>query len=136
MSGNWSIQRLLPSAPGRSGGTAYGPLAWTVASAPGKSGDIRRQTAEALELIAENLKRLGSDRTRILSATVYLADIGEKAAMDEIWCAWIGDDPAHWPQRACVQARLAGEVVVEIAVVAARSHPTESENQSKQPAGL
>ena len=55
----------------------------------------------------------------LLSATVYLTDIANKAQMDAEWCEWIGDS-ANWPQRACVQAELAPGTLVEITVVAAR----------------
>jgi hypothetical protein len=41
-----------------------------------------------------------------------------KAEMDEVWCEWIGD-AENWPQRACVGADLAGNVLVEIVTVAA-----------------
>jgi enamine deaminase RidA (YjgF/YER057c/UK114 family) len=56
----------------------------------------------------------------LLSATVYLADLREKPVFDPEWLAWVGSDPHHWPQRACVQAALAGGALVEIAVVAAK----------------
>ena len=54
-----------------------------------------------------------------LSCTVYLSSIELKEEMERAWCAWIGDDPAHWPQRACVEARPAGDTLVEIVVLAA-----------------
>jgi len=118
--GDWTIQRLPASAAGRSHGTAYGPLAWAVATSPQKRGDIREQTTAALALLDDLLGSLGSDRTQLLSVSVHMANIGEKAEMDQIWCNWIGVDPDNWPQRTCVQAPLAGELRVEFAVVAAR----------------
>jgi enamine deaminase RidA (YjgF/YER057c/UK114 family) len=117
---DWSIQRLPASAAGRSHGTAYGPFAWAVATSPQKLGDIREQTTAALSLLDALLRSLGSDRTRLLSVSVHMTDIGEKAEMDKVWCDWIGADPENWPQRTCVQAPLAGELRVEFAVVAAR----------------
>jgi enamine deaminase RidA (YjgF/YER057c/UK114 family) len=71
-----------------------------------------------LARIDQNLADAGSDKTRLLSATVYLTDIGRKAEMDAVWNAWIGTD--NWPQRACVQAGLAPNTLVEITVIAAR----------------
>jgi hypothetical protein len=42
-----------------------------------------------------------------------------KARFDAVWNPWIGPDPAHWPQRACVGATLAGKCLVEIILLAA-----------------
>ncbi|MGO8656238.1 Rid family hydrolase, partial [Rhizobium ruizarguesonis] len=60
----------------------------------------------------------GSNRTRILSATIWLADISSFEEMNTVWDAWV---PAgHAPARATVQARLAGpEFAVEIGIIAA-----------------
>ena len=68
-------------------------------------------------------RALRAFRTRLLSATVYLTDIANKAQMDAEWCEWIGGS-ANWPQRACVQAELAPGTLVEITVVAARPRPS------------
>ena len=65
------------------------------------------------------LARAGSDRTRILSVTVYLANMIDFDAMNAVYDEWV--DRANPPARACVQAPLAGsEFNVEIAVIAAR----------------
>ena len=45
--------------------------------------------------------------------------MGTKTRFDAVWNPWIGPDPAHWPQRACVGAVLAGECQVEIILLAA-----------------
>lgn len=63
---------------------------------------------------------MGSGKSRIISATVWLADLGQKAVFDQEWSRWVGADPAGWPQRACVGAVLADGSLVEMAVVAAR----------------
>jgi hypothetical protein len=39
--------------------------------------------------------------------------------MDRAWCEWIGSDPANWPQRACIEARLFEYDLVEVVVIAA-----------------
>jgi enamine deaminase RidA (YjgF/YER057c/UK114 family) len=111
------IQRFPGDAAGRSRAVAIEDLVFTVATAPG-SATVQEQTRQALARLEQNLLDAGSDKTRLLSATVYLADISRKAEMDEIWNAWIG--PENWPQRACVQAGLAPGVLVEITVIAAR----------------
>jgi len=50
---------------------------------------------------------------------IFLADLSQKAAMDEVWNDWIGPDWQNWPQRACVGAPLAGDTLVEIVITAA-----------------
>ena len=112
-----NIERWQGGATGRSRASAWRDLVFTVATAPGDT--VADQTRATLARISENLAEAGSDRTRLLSATVYLADIASKAEMDAVWCEWIGD-AANWPQRACVQAALATGTLVEITVIAAR----------------
>jgi enamine deaminase RidA (YjgF/YER057c/UK114 family) len=63
---------------------------------------------------------MGTDKTRIIQATVYVTDIGKKDEMDAEWCKWLGTNPDHWPQRACIQVGLAGKDQVEIVLVAAK----------------
>ena len=112
-----SIERLQGDATGRSRASAWRDLVFTVATAPGDT--VADQTRATLARISENLAEAGSGSTRLLSATVYLTDIANKAEMDAAWCEWIGD-AANWPQRACVQAALGPGTFVEITVIAAR----------------
>jgi len=111
------IERWAGDARGRSRASAWRELVFTVATAPGDT--VAQQTRSALAVIDRNLDDAGSARTRLLSATVYLTDIADKAQMDAVWCEWIGE-AANWPQRACVQAALAPGTLVEITVIAAR----------------
>jgi enamine deaminase RidA (YjgF/YER057c/UK114 family) len=99
------------------GGTVY--LAGQVADqAKGKS--VSQQTREILAKIEALLAEAGSDKARILSATVYLADIATFAEMNAVWDAWVAS--GHAPARATVEARLAApEYTVEIACIAART---------------
>lgn len=117
----FAIERQPGMAPGRSSGVAYGPFAWAVATADGQSGDMAEQTELALAKIDRVLASMGASKASLLSATVYIADMALKADLDRVWLSWIGPDPAAWPQRACVQAGLAGDALVEIVVVAGRS---------------
>ncbi|WP_345816502.1 RidA family protein [Paraburkholderia sp. PREW-6R] len=80
--------------------------------------DVRIQTAKVLEKIDGFLEKAGIDRTRLVSAQVWLADIGRDfAGMNEVWDAWVPDGCA--PTRATVEAKLAAPaLLVEIAVVA------------------
>ena len=111
------IERWPGDARGRSRTSAWRDLVFTVATAPGAT--VAAQTRASLAQISGNLAEAGSDHTRLLSATVYLTDIANKAEMDAEWCEWIGD-AENWPQRACVQAALAPGTLVEITVVAVR----------------
>lgn len=80
---------------------------------------VTEQTREVLGHIEKLLERAGSDKTRLLSATIYLANMADFAAMNTAWDAWVA--PGHAPARACVEARLADpDLRVEISVVAAR----------------
>jgi enamine deaminase RidA (YjgF/YER057c/UK114 family) len=112
-----NIQRFPGNAPGRSRAVAFDNLVFTVATASGST-SLQEQTRQVLARIEQNLVDAGSDKTRLLSATVYLTDISRKAEMDAVWNEWIG--PENWPQRACVQVGLAPDTLVEITVIAAR----------------
>ncbi|MDY0747629.1 RidA family protein [Paucibacter sp. R3-3] len=80
--------------------------------------DATGQTAEVLGAVDALLARAGSDKTLILRAEIFLADINDFAAMNAAWDAWV---PAgHAPPRATVEARLAlPGLKVEIVVTAA-----------------
>ena len=80
--------------------------------------DITKQTETMLEKVDSLLLQAGSDREHMLSATVYLRDMKDFAAMNEVWDAWVPE--GHAPARACVEARMArAELLVEISVIAA-----------------
>lgn len=80
--------------------------------------DVKQQTEETLANIDRVLKEIGTDKTKVLMATIYLKDIKDYAAMNEVWDKWIAE--GHYPARACVEAALAEEeLLVEIVVTAA-----------------
>lgn len=80
--------------------------------------DITGQTRQVLEAIDALLAQAGSDKSRILSAQIFIADIGEFAGMNAAWDAWV--IPGNGPSRATVEAKLAKpDWKVEIVVVAA-----------------
>jgi len=98
----------------RASGTAY--LAGQVADDP--TADVTGQARQVLAQIDALLAEAGSDRTKILSATVYLPDIGDFAAMNAVWEQWVV--PGHTPARATVEAKLAApQYRIEIQIVAA-----------------
>ena len=97
------------------GDTIY--LAGQVAADP--AADVQEQTRQVLQKVDDLLAEAGSDKTRILSAQVWLASIGHFAQMNEIWDAWVPQ--GHAPARACIEARLATpDLLVEIGIIAAR----------------
>ena len=81
--------------------------------------NVTAQTQAVLKQIDDLLAKAGSSKNRILSATIYLADMKTFADMNKAWDAWV---PAlATPARATVEAKLAGpEYLVEIAVIAAK----------------
>jgi enamine deaminase RidA (YjgF/YER057c/UK114 family) len=91
-------------------------LAGQVADDP--SQDITGQTKQVLSAIDRLLADCNSDKTLILSATIFLADMQQFTAMNAVWDSWV--PKGHPPARATVQAQLAKpEYRVEIKVVAA-----------------
>ena len=97
------------------GDTVY--LAGHVSKEP--AGNVRGQTEAILRAIDARLAQAGSDRSKLLSATIWLTDIATFDEMNAAWEAWV--DPANPPARATVEARLAApEYLVEIMVTAAR----------------
>lgn len=81
--------------------------------------DIKGQTAEVLAEIDRLLAKAGSSKAKLLTANIWLTDIRNRAAMNEVWTAWT--DPKSLPARACVEAKLADPAcLVEIMVTAAK----------------
>lgn len=80
--------------------------------------DVAAQTANMLASVDRLLTQAGSSRSRLLMATLYLADMADYDAMNAVWDAWLPSGCA--PARACLQARLANPgYKVEIALTAA-----------------
>jgi enamine deaminase RidA (YjgF/YER057c/UK114 family) len=98
----------------------YGDLIWLAGQCGTAEADISQQTREALAKIDRLLAEVNSDKSRLLSTTIWLADMDDYDAMNEIWDAWIPEGTA--PARACGESRLGGNGYrVEIICVAARS---------------
>ena len=82
------------------------------------SQDISGQTRQILAAIDKLLAEVGSDKTKILSTTIYLADMADFAGMNAAWDAWVV--PGVTPPRATVEASLAKPgYKVEIQLIAA-----------------
>jgi len=114
-----NIDRINPGKR-LSDATVYNGVAYLAGQVPEDASlPIREQTRSVLAQIDAILARVGSDKTRILSATIYLRSMGDFAAMNEVWDSWVGAD-SQTPARATVQARLASpDDKVEIQVTAA-----------------
>ena len=94
-------------------------LAGQVASkVPGAN--VKDQTKAILDQIDYLLAEAGTDKSRLISATIWLSDMATFAEMNEVWDAWV--TPGQSPARACVEAKLAApQFTVEIAIIAAVS---------------
>lgn len=80
--------------------------------------DITGQTRQVLAAIDALLARAGSDKTKVLRAQIFLADLADFAAMNSVWEGWVV--PGQTPARATVQAALAKpEWKIEIVITAA-----------------
>ncbi len=104
--------------PRMSQAVVHGNTVYLAGQVSGEAATARDQTAQILRKIDELLAAVGSHKSRLLSATVYLANMAYYAEMNEVWDAWV--DPQNTPARATVEARLAApRYLVEISVVAA-----------------
>lgn len=114
------IERKPGIYDGRNKSSAYKDVVWTVATSSDTNAGIEQQTLLTLQTIQDNLMELGSDKTRIVSAQVYIANMADRQRMDAVWTAWLGTNPQHWPQRACLGVNLEGNVLIEVTVTAIR----------------
>ena len=114
-----TISRIQTN-PRLSGAVTFGDLVFLSGQVPGDATDASGQTRQVLEKIDALLAEAGSDKDHLLSATIYLKDIGEDfAAMNDVCSAWLS--PGQAPSRTTLQAELARpQVRVEISVIAAR----------------
>ena len=97
------------------GNTVY--LAGIVADHPVP--EVAAQTGQILDQIDKLLAECGTDKSKLLMATIWLADIRYYDEMNSVWDKWV--TPGQTPARACIESRLAQpKYLVEIRVVAAR----------------
>jgi enamine deaminase RidA (YjgF/YER057c/UK114 family) len=112
-----SIRRIEPG-PRMSQAVVHGGIAYLAGQVGAPGASVAEQTREALAQIDRLLAEAGSDKSRVLTATIWLADIATFADMNSVWDAWV--DPANPPARATGESKLAApEYKVEIIVVAA-----------------
>jgi enamine deaminase RidA (YjgF/YER057c/UK114 family) len=112
------IRRASTSSPTRSKTTVHDGLVYTVATSPTKSASLYEQAREALATIDRNLEEVGSHKSRILRATVYITDMSRKPELNKAWDEWV--DMQNIPQRACIGVALEDKDLVEVLVIAAQ----------------
>ena len=114
------IERKRGTSQGRNIASAYKDLIWMVSTATDMSLCVEGQMKQALDTLQNNLVEMGSDKSQIVSSQVYIVNMSDKVKMDEIWQNWLGSNPEHWPQRACLGVALEGNTLIEITVTAVR----------------
>lgn len=82
--------------------------------------DVQGQTREVLAKVDALLAEAGSDKSRLMSAQIWLKTMDDFAPMNEIWADWIDSD--NKPVRACVEANMASpDILVEVMVTAEKN---------------
>jgi enamine deaminase RidA (YjgF/YER057c/UK114 family) len=80
---------------------------------------VTKQTQEVLSIIDSHLAKAGTDKSKLLSTTIYITDMKNFAEMNAVWDGWVS--PGNTPARATVEVNLAGpKYGVEIMVIAAK----------------
>src|SRR3954451_15071684 len=114
------ISRFPGLTPTRSRAVVHDDLVFTVAVAPDPvTASMYEQSAKALARIDESLALCGSDKSRILSAIVYIADMKRKSEMDRAWDEWV--DAKNPPMRASTGTEVVRPHIVEIVVTQTKS---------------
>lgn len=95
----------------------HGGVLTTVATANEKSPSVYAQARDALSIIDRNLAEAGTDKSRIITVMVYVADIKDKPEFNRAWDEWVDRD--NLPVRACLGVDLEDADLVELVVTAA-----------------
>jgi enamine deaminase RidA (YjgF/YER057c/UK114 family) len=113
------IRRIGPSRLSATRGRSviYNGVVTTVATSETKEPSLYAQACNALATIDRNLVAAGTDKSRILTAMVYITDMKNKPELNRAWDEWV--DRANLPMRACLGVALEGDDPVEIVVTAA-----------------
>ncbi|WP_395244277.1 RidA family protein [Agromyces sp. MMS24-K17] len=111
-----TIQRIQPG-PRMSHAVVHGDTVY-LAGQVAEGASVEEQSRAVLQRVDELLATVGSDKSKLLSVTIYLADIATFGEMNSVWDAWV--DPANPPARATVEAKLATpDYLVEFVITAA-----------------
>lgn len=113
------IKRIGPSKYSltRSRVVVHNGVATTVATASVKSKSLYEQSRDALANIDQRLAEVGTDKSKVLMAMIYITDINNKPEFNRAWDEWV--DQSNLPLRACVGADLEVQDLVELVVTAA-----------------
>jgi enamine deaminase RidA (YjgF/YER057c/UK114 family) len=113
------IDRFPGLTPTRSRAVVYDDLVFTVAVAPDPvTSSMYEQSVKALARIDESLALCGTDKSKVLSAIVYINGMALKSEMNRAWDEWV--NRANPPMRACIGVELEPPHIVEIVVTAAK----------------
>ena len=108
----------IGTGPRMSEAVCYNGVVWVAGQVGTPGAAVADQTRQCLAEVDRILAAAGTDKTRILSAQIWLADIGTFAEMNAVWDAWVPQ--GHTPARATGEAKLAAHAYkVEIIVTAA-----------------
>ena len=112
-----SIQRINPT-PRWSDATVFNGIGHFVEVAEDATQNFSAQVKQVFQQAEQTLLKIGSDRSRLLSVTIYLTDFANLAQFNTLWEAWLPAGCA--PSRACLKVELADpDYLVELAFVAA-----------------
>jgi enamine deaminase RidA (YjgF/YER057c/UK114 family) len=112
-----TVKRMQPG-PRMSQAVVHGNTVYLAGQVAGDEPTTKGQTKQVLAKIDALLASVGTSKSNLLSATVYLADMATYNEMNEAWDAWV--DPGNTPARATVEAKLASpKYLVEISIIAA-----------------
>ena len=114
-----SVKRINPG-PRMSSAVVHGNTVYLAGlTADDPKADVKGQTKQILAKIDRLLAAAGTDKSKLLSANIWLTDITTWAQMNEVWDAWVS--PGNTPARATVEAKLATPAYkIEIMVQAAK----------------
>jgi len=112
-----TIRRIEPGKR-MSGAVVHGNTVYLAGQVGTAGDDVTQQTKTALAEVDKLLAAAGTDKSKILNATIWLADIADFGKMNAVWDAWV--DPENTPARATGESKLATpEYLVEVIVIAA-----------------
>ena len=110
--------KRIGCGPRMSEAVCYNGIVWVAGQVGNPGTSVAAQTATCLAEVDRILAEAGTDKTRILSAQIWLADMTDFAEMNGVWDAWVPQ--GHTPARATGEAKLATpDYSVEVIVVAA-----------------
>lgn len=114
-----AIKRIGPStlSPTRSRSIVFNGIVTTVSTSETKASSLYEQATHALSALNDQLIEAGTDQSRILMVMIYITDITRKPEFNRAWDEWVDKD--NLPLRACVEAALEDQDLVELVVTAA-----------------